>query len=738
MQKNKYLNYITLINRLFVAFLLFSVCGGVVAQSRPDIPVVFYNSGPLSVKNNAIMYIGGSLSATSNNTQKSEILVDNAKIVLTGHFLNNVKSGTVFVKPAGTVHGTVEFKGTLQQWITTDGTTYDNSPSKTDNYIDFPHIIINNASHVMITPEMAAKTENINLEKGWLIVDSRKAIADKDYASAETQNLSNHSVFAHLLVNGNKVDYKNWSATDVNERGFVQVNMALANEGANIVNGKPVTSLVGFGSPFAELRADYFMFNNLVQPDHNGFFGASGKPNRYPENYLHAGRGNVLTIDLLGSDYLEYSYSSPFGDESNFDNRVSDGSYHFNRHKFADPVASEGRNINNVFGNDATQDAFANEILNIESITIPLKAGYNYLSNPYLTPLNIATLMQNSASNNWGVIVDDGIIGNGDIYNAVWIMNPDSKVEYLGMDVNGKQLAQYYYHYYVAQNPGGTYMEEKLAPLQMFVVWAEKDGTITIPKEERVMGNTKFIRSAEKSTRKDDFIIEVTDHTTHTSDRTNFVLRPSVEIKSTYADKNIIRESSVYSDADGNNPASDLLSLASRLSTKDATGNDLLVNFLPLETTYYVPLYIKPSTVEQEISLRGLRMNSLTEIDGMWLEDKREQTITPFTAEEGYDTNTLPTDREDRFVIHLKKPLYDNSGNSSTIDGYYRDGIIHVEGFGKNDLGSTIHLYNINGMLLAKTTAEEYHVTMNGSYSPGVYLLRVGVKPLQTIKLLIH
>lgn len=114
---------------------------------------------------------------------------------LTGDFINNVEKGVsggiAFDTPATGSEGVFRFCGTTPQKITTLKTTNNDIPSKRLNYINFPNLDINNSSHVTVIPQLAVKTKNIELSKGWLILDSEIAEANVDGGSEVNDDQGN-------------------------------------------------------------------------------------------------------------------------------------------------------------------------------------------------------------------------------------------------------------------------------------------------------------------------------------------------------------------------------------------------------------------------------------------------------------------------------------------------------------------------------------------------------------------
>lgn len=721
--------------RLFI-LLLSSFCfSHISAQSD-----VMLNTGKMAIestdKSKTILYIDGNILVGTAENTTSAIRLEEARIVLTGNFINNVSKGTiggtVFVSPSANKGGVFEFRGlNTPQMITTNGTAYAQIPSKLDNYINFPHLEINNDKHVTISPQLAVKTQDINLTKGWLIVDSDLATLQKDGAT----DADNQTVLAHLYVNGN-INYNRsaWNTeSDVNKRGFIDVRLKIPSEG-----DRTIKSIVGFGSPFKELRADYFMYNTLLAPDPTGFLGTG--PILEPKTVMTAGKGYVLGIDLRGlnpDDYFEEPYEG-----IEFSQRAHNGHY-FNRHKYStDPT----RSANQIFGTDASLPPYQNEVLNTDNVNINLSRGYNYLSNPFTTPLNIDALLGNNEAQSWN-IVSDVVANQPQLSNRVWVLEPNSSAEPVAGNIT---RTKYTYNYYLAMRTGGTYTDDDnvsgvtaLAPLQMFVIYAYSTAnSITIPKDERVSATTKFTRNTkERTPRRDDFIIEFRDLTTHTTDRTSFVVRSGDEIASNNNYRNVNRLESVSTQSDKvsrSMQAEGIVNqgLASQIYTKDETGKALTVQFFTDETKSFT-LYHTPSSVAQPINIRGLRLSTMDQITEMWLEDKKYGIQKEITPDMVYETTSVPTDKEDRFVIHFKRGSSDlEEDERSTLYAYEVDKTIWVDGFDIEDIGGKVQFIDMNGRILAEKNITGERLELYQNSSVGAYLIKVASNRLKILKFL--
>lgn len=303
---------------------------------------------------------------------------------------------------------------------------------------------------------------------------------------------------------------------------------------------------------------------------------------------------------------------------------------------------------------------------------------------------------------------------------------------------------------------GGTYIDEdgiagvtSIAPLQMFVVrgYPTAEGaTITIPKSERVMGTTRFLRSGPTgNSRRDDFIIEFRDLTTKTTDRLSFVLRTASEIAN---DKNYTDvERLVSTSSNSNNGASRSIkaassdieqSLASQIYTKDVSGKALSVQFLPIESTSQIQIYYTPSAIPQPLQILGLRINTKDKVERLWLEDRLTNTSIEITPTMKYETYSNPTDMNDRFVIHLKETSsIDENENNTPIYAYAENNKIIVGGFSETDRGNRVRLIDINGRELGKQKVDDYSLEFDNLNNSNLYIVQMDGSRNQAIKVLV-
>ncbi|BES61837.1 T9SS type A sorting domain-containing protein [Dysgonomonas capnocytophagoides] len=791
-----------------------------------------YNKGTMSVvttnNQNTALYIGGDLRSEASPTKGTgSILLTKAKIVLTGNLYNygeldgtGTTQGHVFNVNDYTGYGTaanrssLHFKGTSHQnvWQASAAGGVDfnkmNFKLKSNSVIYFPDIVIENDKHVTINPEVGASAYNITPVKGRLILDSRKlnlAGGDKLPGGSTIHNDNSSSVLAHLLVRG--THSQEFATSEGQARALdgypgVQVNLAL-NELPTSENqryhGDPI---VGMGSPFKKIRADYFMWNFLFLPSGNNIFNEDGNTTTDPTTVLDAGRGFVVGIDLRGQNGAVYNDIHPFyrdpanGYALNFATRSKNG-YKFNRFAYGNnrnnlyqvkqayttsnavdkPSNNDGVNVK---PSDPSNDAYIAEVLNSGNVSRTLVKGFNYLSNPFTCPLDVSRLVfintaaTPSEDSEWKVApgftpaTGSATTPVGEIANRVWVMDPASVASgtydvWSGGQVNnpGNKWVVAHYKYRLISHigatgvadyddgsgdvPDGANSKALIAPMQMFVVYANTGGVgknIVIPASQRkIDDNALFLRSeGVKKYESDDFLLQVEDLDKGTMDRAAVVLRTFSEInKSGY--QNIAKlTTDVSSNEDGKTRAvtsegtTPKTSGMSSLYTQDSDGNALETRFLSIDlnsSTTSTTLYLKPSLTEHQITIRSFRNYTKDRISEIWLDDNKTGKKTKLSEGATYTTTSSPKDNADRFTLRFIYPAggIGDEGivnpDDTSITAHYANNTLTVSGFNDSDYGSLVSVYDIQGRLLKQQKVDGTTVKFNDGFAVGAYIVKV-------------
>ncbi|MDR2475676.1 MAG: hypothetical protein LBD45_07440 [Bacteroidales bacterium] len=759
---------------------------------------VFYNTGNVHVKgvndNKTTLYIKGDLVAGNQTaTPGCDIKVNGGKIVLTGNLrhnaVNNPTGLHVFSRGTG---GKLELRAAGVQRIFSDGATYAAIPSKRLDYIIFPDTLeINNQSavaantKVIMDARIAGNANRVRLTRGVFVLDSEVADVNKDYPSPTTPptyvdntiKQTYNTILAHLRINDAVYDTRMTNPASTVDPvnyytvGRFQVNfVAPANElGPSYTSSTPYKRIYGMGSPYQELRADYFMFNTLIMPGPGGFLGA-GATIIDPTILLQTGRGFVIGVDLRGSSSSDYPDINSANPGIDFATRNTTG-YAFNRFLF-----NNANNMFREFNTDAIKKATyqAEKLVTATSpaITVQLEKGYNYLANPFMAPLSVKALVTEKRGNitvsGWNIKPGDAsdgtYVGPRDIMNRVWVLSPNAEA-YDVLSSTGSTIS--YYHSYFSIKPvGGTYTDDTtpliyedetndegflISPLQLFRVYSYNTSPtpMTIPYSAVQHGTTRFIRSSEPELKRyDDFVFEVLDEGTKTADRVCVVLRNPSELRATlrssepdvFSYKTTAVEVGVNGQVLRRSESLPARANRSLLYLKNDTG-DAVDEKMISTATAYEDLFLTPALVPQTVYIRGLRMNTRHNINQVWLLDKQTGSKTSL-IEPGsyYQTTTQPDDVEDRFqlVFSMTTEMPDDIQTPvQQLTAWYSDGILTVKTFDDATMGSLISLCDVQGRIIRQATANEPVMKIAQRLETGVYAVKVTGKNPFVIKILV-
>jgi hypothetical protein len=344
-------------------------------------------------------------------------------------------------------------------------------------------------------------------------------------------------------------------------------------------------------------------------------------------------------------------------------------------------------------------DAYTGESLNTGNITIPLKAGYNYLGNPYTCPLDLSALKDNvsttdAASDAWGVS-RDALLENVDIYAGFWVLHegeviknnpdvaPDPDHEKLKFSIS--------VNYLNSQGIGSTVETDSIPPMQVFVVYAYNDCDLTIPASARTHRNTNFLKSGSVIT--DELLLEVKDQTTDGFDRMCVVFRNHASANSTdaYDAGKLINTSKGVS----------------QIFTTSPDKADLITSVIPA-TQESLPVTLVPSATKQEVELSASRLETLISPEAVQLEDLKTGEIVDL-AKQSYRFTTSPEDNPNRFVLHFRDMLTQPTDAGALrarpfLRITYISNEITISDLQKEDAGSRIIITDIQGRILMNET----------------------------------
>lgn len=767
-----------------------------------------YNKGVMSVKstnvNNTTLYINGNFIAGHDATAACNITLDNSRTVLTGDFIHDLNGGTpanttVFNYTAGDASRFV-FRGTAAQTIKlATGLTYGlnyRQYLKGQNNIKFPTLVVQNSNHVTLVPELAAQAANLSLETGRLILESRRAVQD-DFTGITTglHSPANSTMLAHFMVasTGTITTPNNnptfaGTATSNNQFGAVQVNLQLDNP-IDYTNGtrdeRYGRSLIGMGSPYKEMKSDYFFWNFLMIPKNESIIGGTpGNTMTDPQRILKAGEGFVIGIDLRGTNPANYEYDlhpiykavtpteqplfsarvtekyqfSRFGPFFNNRNNVRQANNWGGHSAVTSSVMAAPNGVNGI--NDAS---YANEVLNYGDITnLTISQGYNYYANPYTVPIRLKDFINSQGTMaDWGgVVVGDPTLNFRHFSNKIWVLDPSS-IGSGSYDIlnpagigPGNKWVMVNAKYRVISIAGSTYdpgtgdSDYVLAPLQMFVLYSPygetpPDGNsrkLTIPASIREVGyNALFLRSATAPNQLiDDFLFEIKDEKIKTVDRTAVVIRtPQDIITSAKYEGTKKLVTLISSDQTTTRSTTEEGSVTqtnmSTVYTKNDSGIAMESNILGVPQSAEsetITLYVTPSLTAQNINITAGRLETAYRVKGIMLKDKVTNKEFDLFGGKTYTTASKATDAVDRFSLRFIFDTSgiedgDNSSESKSITSYYLNGTLTVTGFDDADFGSVISVYDIQGRMAAQAKVNDTTVEITQPFSPGAYIVKV-------------
>jgi hypothetical protein len=474
---------------------------------------------------------------------------------------------------------------------------------------------------------------------------------------------------------------------------------------------------MGFSPPFKKMYADYFTYNYLLAPDENGLGGATGNAILNADYPLEAGRGYIIGQNVYGytgeNDYLMNPAWNLTADS--YANRMRD-TLLMNRYSL------KGVHIVDASGYPITKaDAYTGESLNTGDVIIPLKAGYNYLGNPYTCPLDLSALTQDKSSADiWGVTRDarDAMATTVDIYAGYWVMHSGQKTTANAANKTFSISVSYG----IGQATGSTVVTDSLPPMQLFLLYAWKDCTLKIPASARTHGKANFLKSSNTIT--DELLLEVKDQTTEGFDRMCVVFR-------NHASKNATDAYDAYKYINTSKGVS-------QIYTTSPDNADLITSVISKDEET-LPVKLIPSAVEQEVELTASRLETLVSPEAVQLEDLKTGDIVDL-KQQSYRFTTNPADNPNRFVLHFRDVLGAATGLKSLkslmpLSVFSKDNELVIQGLEDCDTGSQLLVYDMQGQLLQQAIVTQTpEMRLPVSLSEGVYILRLQGKRVFTLK----
>ena len=617
-------------------------------------------------------------------------IIQNGRTALGGDFVNDVTDGNIFDNIST---GWYFFCGNAAQMI-------NGSALKQTNYINFPNVETFNKYSVSLDALMGMNVKELKLSEGKFVLKSKQ---DSEVLTS--------SQLAHLLVKDG-VSYTRGAVTP-EQNGVVEVELYLGDERDK--------RFFGWTSPYKKTYSDYLFYNFLLEPTHESLFGDLREAITNAEYSLLPGRGYLIGQNVYSGNVKQEWPEDPWK-ESLYEDRFTD-MLTFNRYSFKDILQKT------IAVASYLPDSYSMEELNTEDITMRLsKRGYHFLGNPYTCPLDMTNFVRedNSKNNPWGVTRGDN--GTEDVYNMFWVISQGNAYnvneENRRFSINATYL--------VGQEVGSTYAPYpdanglQIAPMQLFIVYANKELDLTIPASERKHGNMPFLRNATPVI-DNELLLEVTDSQTQGFDRACVVFRPGASLAATDS----------YDAAKLFNRSGGVNQIWLPTGNTPADGN-LSVSVVPYETSSLEVAW-QPSTTPQECTMTAYRQETLTVPERVRLEDRQTGVITDLYANSSYTFQSSPTDRSDRFVLHFKSVLTDiDNMVESALSCYYNEAgrEIIIKGVEETDALSSMTVYDTQGRKISHSLVGNGIIPF--ATTEGVYIVKITGNRMLNAKIIIR
>ena len=162
-----------------------------------------------------------------------------------------------------------------------------------------------------------------------------------------------------------------------------------------------------------------------------------------------------------------------------------------------------------------------------------------------------------------------------------------------------------------------------------------------------------------------------------------------------------------------------------QLYTRSSSGSKLSANGVPLATDT-VMLDFEPNFEGGEYKLTANYAESL-ETEGVWILDNKIGKWVDIKTEKSYTFNASPNDKAERFYVLFKKPFMRETDTTNSLLVYYNNNNVLVRQLTKEDVGSTITLYDPQGRQLYAKQVDNYPdmtIPVN-NLLPGVYMVQL-------------
>lgn len=163
-----------------------------------------------------------------------------------------------------------------------------------------------------------------------------------------------------------------------------------------------------------------------------------------------------------------------------------------------------------------------------------------------------------------------------------------------------------------------------------------------------------------------------------------------------------------------------------QLYTLSSTQSKLSANGLPL-TADSIVLAFNPSQYGGDYTLSSKHAETLS-TDGVWVYDSKTQIVVDMKSTSSYQFNSEPTDSPERFLITFKRPAPTSTNKIMfKLDMFYSNKSVRIKQLTRDDLGSKITFYDMQGKQLRSSIIENYPEMKIDikDFAPGVYLVQL-------------
>jgi hypothetical protein len=172
--------------------------------------------------------------------------------------------------------------------------------------------------------------------------------------------------------------------------------------------------------------------------------------------------------------------------------------------------------------------------------------------------------------------------------------------------------------------------------------------------------------------------------------------------------------------------------------TRSSDNKSLITNVLPSNTRNLV-MYFEPSAQPQEVTLRADRLQSISAVPQVVLEDRLTGKITNLKQTAAYRFQSSPSDRADRFVLYFRDaPTDAGDVYSPVFRANYEGSGIGVYGLKDSWIGHDALIYDMLGQLVCRQTVTGApFMRIEKSLSKGIYMIKIAGENTVAVKFLV-